>query len=219
VLPISQPLTRAFPGEAWEEWAAQRSCPSGLLLATPAGVILFNAAAESYTSWHDGEPFLEPTGAIAHDDPPPSTCAERVTTGVYEGTAPYGQLVCPILLEIDHAPSVRALPPFIRVQMLECAATATAAAVAAPSPAAVLVETADPIAAPAARRLLQAAGSGTAATVIVNMSAAQTVVDAGNGSALLPPVAAFASVAVPAAAAAVQRYWLIVAPNAVTLST
>jgi hypothetical protein len=191
------------------------------LLTTSIGSIFFNATTDSYSSWHDGLLYLKGSDGVSLNDD--ETCTSQILSGVYEGEVPYGQDTCQVLVELDHAPSGRALPPHILVHLLSCAAPADKRRKARP-PATVSSVASTPATPPPPawplRRLLQAA-SGSAGAVpailtLANMSAPDTVFIASNSSR--DALATFRSV--PALKADVwtgEQYVLIFAPHSVAL--
>jgi hypothetical protein len=193
-------------------WLARQICPFGLSLITPKGEVLFNSTAESYSSWHEGDPFIEGTDT---GDPSP------FPPGVYDGEARYGPETCSILLELDQPPPATALPTHIRLQMLACRSTDSSAG----SARAVAVPAAPPppAAAPPSprRRLLQASSEpASLLPVVIDMSEPDTVFLASNSSVPRIVLAAFASRSTPAAYdydPTADRYWLVVAPMTAAL--
>ena len=220
---IKQTCSSAFSaGELSEQWKSERNCPFGITLTTPAGPIVFNATSESYHSWHNGRIFIEgsPEASFASVD----NCSSPAPSGIYEGDVPFGQEICQMLLELDHAPSALTLPPYIRVHSLSCTSPADdlrAAAIPAPRP--VLTDTAKPprgaMAAPKSRLRVEDVISTTAPIVeVINMSAPSTVFVATKDSHSV--LAAFASRTIPASTGGeLVSYWLIAAPQAVALGS
>jgi hypothetical protein len=194
-------------GDGWEEWTAERACPVGLIITTPAGTIVFSSTAESYRSWHDGEIFLGHDDDTGESDSDSRCSATVIRSGHYEAEVPYGQETCRMLVEIDHAPSNDLMPPHIGMHMIGCAATEARRVPgegAAPS-----------------RRLLQAAhgaGAGAPSVEVLNMSAVTPAVVFVTTNSTRQVLASQVSLDVPAAYTGPSpRYWLIAAPESVAI--
>lgn len=217
-----------IPGERIEKWQAQRSCPSGFFLTTATNKIHFLPTAESYASWHDGQPFAESSGEALDR----LNSSDAAPSGVYEAESGYGQRACRMLVELNRAPSAGNLPPHIRLHMLSCGASSTVVRAHAAPPQSPLAPTKsepepDPEAHPSSTRQLRRSlqdpvGAEASAAVevrAVNLSAPLTAFVASNASRSV--LASFTSLTVPAAdggGGPTTRYWLIVAADAAAIS-